>query len=182
AMSVISPLSGAGWNTAIATPASASLGPRQRMSWVNAVSPGWFATYGIHLAGGRDIDAGDRQGAPPVAIVNRAFASRFFHGEDPVGREFALDEPRGGPRTYQVIGLAENAVYLSMRSEMPPTMYIPIAQAEQLGARMAFGIRAASGTPTALIRSLTDAIGGVDPRAGITFRSMSDQVAGTLTQ
>jgi len=181
-MSVISPLSGSGWNAAIDSPASASLGPRQRMSWVNAVSPGWFATYGIRLAVGRDISAADRGGSPKVAIVNRAFASRFFNGENPVGRQFALDEPGGASIPYHVVGLVENAVYRSLRSEMPPTIYISIPQAERIGARMSFGITAASGTPTALIRSLTDAIGHVDPRAAITFRSMSDQVAGTLTQ
>ena len=47
---------------------------------------------------------------------------------------------------------------------------------------MALGIKSASGAPMTLVRSLADALGRVDPRAALTFRPLSDQVAGTLTQ
>ena len=33
----------------------------------------------------------DRMGAPRVAIVNRAFAKRFFNGENPIGRQFVTE-------------------------------------------------------------------------------------------
>ena len=182
AASFTSPLASAGWNTAVAVPADSTLTPRQRMSWVNAVSPGWFETYGIRLAGGRDLEGSDRRGAPLVAVVNRTFAARFFNGENPVGRQFATREPRSGATVYQVVGLVEDAVYRSLRAEMMPTMYIPIEQWDRPAAGIALGVRAASGPPMNLVRSLTAALGRVDPRAALSFRSLSDQVAGTLTQ
>jgi len=46
-------------------------------------SPGWFSTYGTSLLAGRDFDPRDRLGAPPVAIVNEAFARRFLGGKSP---------------------------------------------------------------------------------------------------
>jgi putative ABC transport system permease protein len=182
AASFTSPLGSAGWNTAVVVPAGSTLTPRQRMSMVNAVSPGWFGTYGIRLAAGRDLDRTDRHGAPRVVVVNRAFAARFFKGENPVGREFSTEEPRSGPTVYQVVGLVEDAVYRSLRAEMLPTMYIPIAQWDDPWARVTIAVRTASGAPTSLIGSLADALGRVDPRAALTFRSLSEQVDATLTQ
>ena len=182
AASFTSPLASAGWNTAVKVPQGSTLTPRQRMSWVNAVTPGWFDTYGVRLAAGRDVDGTDRHGAPRVAVVNRAFASRFLDGGNPVGRQFSTEEPNSGSMVYQVVGLAEDAAYRSLRAEMMPTMYIPLAQWDRPRASVTIGIRAASGPPMNLARSLADALGRVDPRAALTFRPLSEQVAGTLTQ
>ena len=136
----------------------------------------------MKLAAGRDVDGTDRLGAPLVAVVNRAFAARFFNGENPVGRQFSTEEPRSGATVYQVVGLVEDAAYRSLRAEMMPTMYIPLGQWDRPSSDVALGIRAANGAPMTLVRSLADALGRVDPRAALTFRPLSDQVAGTLTQ
>ena len=182
AASFTSPLAPAGWNTRIQAPAGSTLTPRQLTSWINAVSPGWFDTYGVKLAAGRDVDGTDRFGAPLVAVVNRAFAARFFNGENPVGRQFSTEEPRSGATVYHVVGLVEDAAYRSLRAEMAPTMYIPLSQLDRPSSDVALGIKAANGAPMTLVRSLADALGRVDPRAALTFRPLADQVAGTLTQ
>ena len=181
-VSFTSPLASSGWNTGITVPGVAGPTGRQRMSWVNVVSPGWFATYGVRFAGGRDIDSRDRLGAPQVAIVNRSFARRFFNDENPIGRQFSTEEPSGPSAPYTVIGLVEDALYQSLRAEMMPTMYIPMDQWDHPSARVAIGLRTASGAPMSLVRGVADALGRVDPRASLTFRTLSDQVAGTLTQ
>ena len=94
------------------------------MSWINAVSPGWFKTYGIRLASGRDFDARDRAGAALVAVVNRAFARRFLKEGDPVGQQFSDEGPGGTGDTFDVIGLVEDSIYRSLRSAMEPTMFL----------------------------------------------------------
>jgi hypothetical protein len=43
-----------------------------RMTLLNQITPGWFATYGTTIRAGRDIDDRDAQGALPVALVNEA--------------------------------------------------------------------------------------------------------------
>ena len=63
AISYTTPVGRAGWNTRIVVPPDSPLKGRERGSWINAVSPGWFKTYGIRLASGRDFDARDRAGA-----------------------------------------------------------------------------------------------------------------------
>jgi hypothetical protein len=50
------------------------------------VTPGYFSTLGIPLLEGRQFVERDDGKAPPVLIVNRAFAEKFFPGEDAVGK------------------------------------------------------------------------------------------------
>ena len=50
----------------------------------NAVGPGWFATYGTRFLAGRDFSDQDSASAPPVAIVNQAFARKFFPDRNPL--------------------------------------------------------------------------------------------------
>jgi ABC-type antimicrobial peptide transport system permease subunit len=61
-------------------------------------------------------------------------------------------------------------------------MYIAFDQVKEPGSGVTIGIRAAGGSPMNLARGLTDAFAHVDPRAAITYRSLSEQVTGTLTQ
>jgi predicted permease len=62
------------------------------------VSQGWLETMKVPLLEGRDLRRGDV--APGSALVNRAFAKEYFHGEDPVGKSFAR-----GKQIFQVVGL-----------------------------------------------------------------------------
>ena len=97
------------------------------MSWVNAVSPGWFDTYGVRLSAGRDFD--ERRSA----VARRRWRSSIAHSQrdsstaqNPVGRQFATREPRSGVTVYEIVGLTEDALYDSLRAEMSPTMYMPL--------------------------------------------------------
>lgn len=184
ALSDLSPLSGQGWNTGIAMPGEPSpAGPprRDRMSWMNALSPGWFATYGTRLLAGRDFTSDDRTGAEPVAVVNQAFASRFFKGENPVGRE-VLEQAPGKSTQYRIVGLVEDAVYRSSRQGTVPTMYVPLAQLDDLRPGIVLTVRAAAGPPEQLSRGLASALGRAHPDASFSFRSMRDFERATMAQ
>ena len=50
---------------------------------VNKVGPRYFEAMGIALVRGRGFTAGDRDGAPRVAVVNESFARRYYPGADP---------------------------------------------------------------------------------------------------
>ena len=70
----------------------------------HAVSPGFFGDAGQQLTTGRDFDAQDGPGAPPVAIVTDDFARSSFQGGDAVGRELRIGDDG---RWYRVIGIVE---------------------------------------------------------------------------
>lgn len=64
--------------------------------WVpyNAVTPGYMEMFGIQLRRGRTIAARDVEGAPRAAVVNEAFADRFWPGDEALGRSFQVNEWR----------------------------------------------------------------------------------------
>ena len=54
------------------------------------VSPGFFDSVGMRRVDGRDFTGGDRQGSPPVTIINQALARLLFPNQNPIGRTLFL--------------------------------------------------------------------------------------------
>jgi putative ABC transport system permease protein len=122
-------LSGSGFGSRIGFPgAAASAGDRSEVL-EERISPGFLATMGTRLIEGRDFADADSATAPAVAIVNEAFALRFFGGtRAAIGRTFYQE---GGSRSHEpmeVIGVAQDARWLSLRSAPVPMYYRPYAQ------------------------------------------------------
>jgi putative ABC transport system permease protein len=182
AFSFTTPTGRAGWNTRIVVPPDSPLKGRELASWINAASPGWFKTYGIRLAAGRDFNSRDRMGAPRVAIVNRAFVRRFLPEGDPVGQHFSDQGPSGKQNSFEVVGVVEDSIYRSLRAAMEPTMFIPFAQWSNPRSIVPIGVRSAGARPLSLTRSLSDALGKADPQASLTFFTLSSQVDAALIQ
>ena len=83
-----------------------------------------------------------------------------------------------------VVGVAADAVYSSAREAAPPTWYLPIAQFDVQGfpfesARLS--VRTSGAPPAALTKAVTAAALTVNPRLSLTFRSLGEQVRGSLT-
>ena len=96
---------------------------------MNAVTPGWFATYRTALVAGRDFDAQDGQGAPRVLIVNEAFVRRFVGAAAPLGGVVDQEGEPGVRRPpLEIVGVVKDAVYRSPRDANEPTVYLPMAQ------------------------------------------------------
>jgi putative ABC transport system permease protein len=183
ALSVITPVSGSAWNDLIVLPDGPPLPERDRMAYRNMVSPGWFETYRTPIRTGRDFTQADRAGAPQVAIVNETFARRYFNGQNPIGRTFRLmDRPDKAAPLMEIVGLAGDAVYRSLRDPVPPTMYFPIPQADELPSSISLSVRAAGGSPAMLTRAVAAAIGDVNRDLSLTFRPLADQVDAAVIQ
>ena len=184
AVSFVSPVSGMGWNRRFTVEGEAPLGDREQLSWINAVTPGWFPTYGMRLVAGRDFDQRDRLGAPLVAVVNQAFARRFNRGRSPLGCVLRREgSPERRPPPLEIVGLVGDAVYRSPRDPMEPTVYVPLAQigADETWSFATLGVRSATGSPALLARGVAAAVGEVDPRLSLTFRLFSEQVGAAVT-
>jgi predicted permease len=181
ALSQIVPLSGQGWNTAIGPGAN---GPdRQRMSWVNAVSPGFFGTYGITIVAGRDFTQDDRYDGVTVAIVNEAFARRFFAGRNPVGMAFQgrIGKPAAQNAPYQIVGLVSDAVYKRLREGAVPTVYLPLTQTSQTTS-INLAVRTTPAARGALTAPIAHAVGAVDGAATLTIRPFDDYLVAGVAQ
>jgi predicted permease len=85
-------------------------------------TPGYFATLGIPRVAGRDF-ANEAANAPKVAIINRAFADRFFQKENPIGRSVT-----GGGVSYQIIGVVENIKSRTLGEDTRYVLFRSLAQ------------------------------------------------------
>jgi predicted permease len=182
AASLMTPVSGLGLENQIVVLGATPPSEGERGVFVNHVSPGWFRTLGSSVLAGRDFTSGDGFGAPPVAIVNEAFAVKFLNGASPLGHAITgLAVP--GP-AVPIVGMARDAVYRSLRDPIPPTVYLPFAQSREAAifASMSLSIRSSEGSPTLLIRSVTDALNRVNPELTWTFRPLVDQIDASITQ
>jgi putative ABC transport system permease protein len=52
-----------------------------------SVSPGFFATFGVPIAAGRDFNDGDKDGAERVVIISQSLANQLYPGQNPVNRK-----------------------------------------------------------------------------------------------
>ena len=96
------------------------------MPWYLSVSPGFFGTMRIPLVAGRDFEWRDAQPeAPSAVIVNESFAHRYFPGESPLGKRFFRIDGGATLAAQDIIGVARDAKYTSLRQPAPPTVYDP---------------------------------------------------------
>ena len=88
--SLFSVMQGFGGPITVSTPDHTTLAATPRTSSLNKIGFGYFEAMRIRLIAGRKFreDDGFRKESLPV-IVNEAFARQFFHGDNPIGRQFA---------------------------------------------------------------------------------------------
>jgi putative ABC transport system permease protein len=186
AISEVTPVSGMITDVYVETENGSQLPPSQNVSYRNVITPDWFATYGTRLVVGRDFDDRDGRSAPPVTIVNETFARRIMQGGDPVGRRIRNPSPVPGETRpwMEIVGIAADAAYFSLRAAVPPTMYVPLAQQDVTGSFsfVSLSVRAANGPPALLARGVGDAIARIDPDIAITFTPLTQQVDAALVQ
>jgi predicted permease len=87
------------------------------------VTPEYHRVLRIPLKQGRLFEAGDREGALLVLLINEAVARAFFPNEDPVGRTVKVND---ADRT--IVGIVGDIHQTSFESDPLPEIYIPLAQ------------------------------------------------------
>lgn len=88
------------------------------------VSTHYFETLGIGLLHGRDFVPRDNdRSSAACIIVNEAFARRFFGGENPLGHQ--LTKLANTPVWAEIVGIAQDAKYSTLRGDPPPMIYVP---------------------------------------------------------
>jgi predicted permease len=102
---------------------------------LNVVSPGFFAALGVPLRG-RAFTTADAAGAPPVAIVNRAFADRYWPGQEAVGRRIGALGFGPADADAEVVGVAVDYQTQSVREAQGPVVFLPLAQRYLSGATL----------------------------------------------
>jgi predicted permease len=93
------------------------------------ITAGYFATLRQPLLVGREFTASDAKGQPSVAVVNLAFARRFYGSpQNALGR--AIAEGGGDNLKFDttIVGVVGDSRHEDLRTAMPEAVYMPYLQ------------------------------------------------------
>jgi putative ABC transport system permease protein len=99
-------------------------GTQAPIALTTSISLDYFRTMETRLLQGRDFTAQDDAQSSPVAIVNEAFARRFWPGENPLGKRFSFTNGKW----IEIVGVAQNGKYSSLAENPESFIYLPLAQ------------------------------------------------------
>jgi predicted permease len=138
------------------------------------IASNFFETMQIPIQLGRPIEMRDIAGAARVAVVNEVFAKRFFPEQNPVGRRF-IQGRAPNTREYEIIGVARNTRYNSLKGEIPAVAYLPYTHDPQSIGSLTFELRAA-GDPKALIAAAREIVQQADSRIPLTNIKTQEEI------
>ncbi len=128
-----SPLNGNNWGAGVWIDGRPAPGPNDDdLAFWDRVTPGYFKAIGTPIMQGRGISADDTATSQHVAVINEAFARKFFRHEDAIGKYFA-QIGMGTSHQYRIVGIAQNARYFDDFAEpVGPMYFLPEAQHDHL--------------------------------------------------
>jgi predicted permease len=96
------------------------------------IGSGFFRSFGIGLAAGREFAPTDSMDAPKVAIVNEAFVRKFSPSSSALGKRMQMGA--GGKNDIEIVGIVKDAKYSQVKDATPPLFYLPYRQDPGIGA------------------------------------------------
>jgi predicted permease len=124
------PMTGDSWNDDVRIAGRPEPGAKEDMGagWARAM-PGFFEALGAQMALGRPITEDDTATTRKVAVVNQAFAKKFFKNQNPIGQHFGPDKIRYAG-TYEIVGVVKDMRYMTYDYKEPvrPMFWMPEAQ------------------------------------------------------
>lgn len=179
------PMSNLTWNENTYPEGYHSKSADDTLTYFNRVSPGYFETVGTPLLTGRDFTVSDNLSAPRVMVIGEATARKFFGLANPIGKVIGIDAPKTKVGTkqdlYEVIGVAKDIKYQSISEQKLLTAYLSCAQDPNPWPEMTFELRSETSFQ-ALTPAVRTAVGQVNQRVSIAFRSFETQINDSLLQ
>jgi predicted permease len=122
---------------------------------IDEIDEGYLGVTRLPIMSGRGILRTDDMAAPRVAVVNQAFADKYWPGANAVGRRFQLDTS-----TVTVVGVVRNAKFSRLDRAPEPFMFLPIAQHWRANTNLL--VRTA-GNPATMFAAIRREIHALDP-------------------
>ena len=160
---------------AIIVPGFNAARPSDRNAMEDYVGPDYFRVVGIPILAGRGIEAQDTA-ATRVAVVNEAMAKRYFAGQNPIGRQFQIDDPDWLAKPITIVGISHDAKDHSsgIREDVKPRFYLAF---QQVSDPVQIVLEAqVSGTPSSAVSNVLGQIRAADPRMPISFIQTLDRL------
>ena len=138
---------------------------------LRSVTPGYFRLLGQPISQGRDFRSTDSKNAAGVAIVNQAFADRYFAKTITVGRKLWMDG-RDRPAT-EIIGVVANGRTGDLTKAPEPEVYLSFWQQ---GAYSKHLVVRTTGEPRSIAAAVQRELRAIDPTVAIENTSTLDQI------
>src|SRR5271170_6504009 len=138
---------------------------------LRAVTPDYFKLMGMALLEGREFRSMDDDKAPKVAIVNQAFARRYFPQGSALGRKFWLNgRDKSGT---EIVGEIANGRTDDLTQEASPEIYLSLWQANAFSKHLVVRTTA---DPRAVVVAVERELRSVDPTAAIENVKTLEQI------
>ena len=128
-------------------------------------TPGYLAALGVRLRAGRLPTAGDGADAPPVVVINEAFARKYWPSEPAVGHRIALGNPDAPWMT--IVGVVSDVYETGYEIAMRPGIYLPSSQVPGSADNLLVRTTAVPTTLVADIRRIVQRVDPEQPTAGV---------------
>jgi putative ABC transport system permease protein len=143
---------------------------------VTVATPGHFDTLRVPMRRGRTFTAADGLNTPPVAVVNHAFANRYFQGADPIGQRVRLGSPDRQRPWTTIVGVVADFRNSGATQPVRPEIFTPVHQ--QTDWNQLFVLVRGEGSPGALLPSVREAVMSVDAEQPIyAIQTLDEAIA-----
>ncbi|HLK17653.1 MAG TPA: ABC transporter permease, partial [Bryobacteraceae bacterium] len=133
APALYAPMTGDSWNNGVRIEGRPEPGAKEDSSaGFVRVTPGFFEAIGAKIVLGRSLSERDTAATRPVAVVNQAFANRFFKGQNPIGQHFGPGKSKYSA-TFEIVGVSSDVRYMtySYKDPVRPMYWVPETQTAQ---------------------------------------------------
>jgi putative ABC transport system permease protein len=137
---------------------------------IQPVTPDYFRAIGVPLLRGRQFTEAEMNPQPEAAIVNNAFAKKFWPDEDPLGKNLLLQGDKFPRGPLVVVGVVGDVKQFGLHTEPRAEIYLPT-----LGHSMTLIVRT-SGNPAKWAAAVRETVQSLDNRAAISMRTLEQMV------
>lgn len=133
APALYAPMSGDSWNNGVRVEGRPEPPAKEdTSSGYTRVMPGFFETVGANMVLGRPFTDGDTDATRKVAVVNEAFARKFFKDQNPIGQHFGPDKIKYST-VLEIVGVVKDMRYMTGDYKEPigPMYWVPETQTIQ---------------------------------------------------
>jgi putative ABC transport system permease protein len=138
---------------------------------LRAVTEDYFKLMGVTMIEGREFRSGDEGQTLNVAIVNQAFADRYFPQGDAIGRKIWLNG-RDKPG-MEIVGEVSNGRTEDLTHEASPEIYLSLWEASAFSKHL---VIRTTGDPRAVLVAVERELHAVDPTAAVENPKTLEQI------
>jgi putative ABC transport system permease protein len=129
-------------------------------SIVETVSPNYFHLMNIGLRDGRELQDSDADATLRVANISRYLATRYFPGENPIGKKIKIGKNDSANPWMTIVGIVEDVHYSWINKQELPTIYRTYRQAPPFYTSL---VLRTDGDPIAFIPGARSQVASIDP-------------------